>query len=42
VKELLDKANANWKVIEKLINEGKLVEVQYKEKKFYMRKLLGR
>ena len=42
VKKLLEKANANWKVIEELINEGKLVEVKYNDKKFYMRKLLDR
>lgn len=42
VKKFLEKANANWKTIEKFIDEGKLVEVKYKENKFYMRKLPGR
>jgi len=35
----LSKANASWVVIEKLITEDKLVEVEYRDKKFYMRKL---
>ena len=39
VNEFLKKAKANWVVIEKLINEDKLVEVKYKDKKFYIRKL---
>jgi len=39
VSEFLKKAKANWVVIEKLINEDKLVEVKYKDKKFYIRKL---
>jgi wyosine [tRNA(Phe)-imidazoG37] synthetase (radical SAM superfamily) len=37
----LSKAKADWTVIKKLINNGKLVEVKYKDKKFYMRKLPG-
>lgn len=41
VKELLDKAEANWNIIEKLIHEDKLKEVEYKNEKFYVRKLLG-
>lgn len=41
VKELLYKAEANWNIIEKLIHEGKLTEVEYKNEKFYVRKLLG-
>jgi wyosine [tRNA(Phe)-imidazoG37] synthetase (radical SAM superfamily) len=39
VNELLAKAKADWNIIEKLIKEDKLVEVKYKDKKFYMRKL---
>jgi len=39
VNEFLTKAQADWNVIEKLIKEDKLVEVEYKDKKFYMRKL---
>ena len=38
VNEFLTKAQADWNVIEKLIKEDKLVEVEYKDKKFYMRK----
>ncbi len=41
VKEFLRKTKSDWTVIEKLINEGKLVEVEYKDKKFYVRKLVG-
>jgi len=40
VDELLTKAHAVWSVIEKLINEDKLLEVNYQGKKFYMRKLI--
>jgi len=39
VSEFLKKAKANWVLIEKLINGDKLVEVKYKDKKFYIRKL---
>jgi len=40
VNEFLTKAKADWNIIEKLINEDKLIEVTYKNKKFYIRKLL--
>ena len=39
VNNFLSKAKADWSIIEKLIKENKLVEVEYKDKKFYMRKL---
>lgn len=39
VKTLLNKAEKDWAVIEKLVNEDKLVESNYKNKKFYTRKL---
>ena len=39
VNNFLSKAKAGWNIIEKLINEDKLVEVEYKGKKFYMKKL---
>ena len=39
VKELLKKADADWKVVEKLIREGKLIEIEYQGKKYYMRKI---
>ncbi|AMQ17930.1 radical SAM protein [Thermococcus peptonophilus] len=42
VRELLRKANADWGVVEKLLKEGKLIELEYNGKKFYMRKLKSR
>jgi wyosine [tRNA(Phe)-imidazoG37] synthetase (radical SAM superfamily) len=39
VTQFLKKAKADWKIIEKLIHEKKLVEVAYENRKFYMRKL---
>lgn len=38
VNNFLSKARADWSIIEKLIKDNKLVEVEYKDKKFYMRK----
>ena len=37
--ELLKKADTDWKVVEKLIEDGSLMEVEYQGRKFYMRKL---
>jgi len=37
--EILRKAKAGWDIIEKLIEDGKLAETEYQEKKFYIRKL---
>ena len=42
VQELLNRAGVGWEVVEKLINEGKIIELRYREHKFYMRKLPGR
>ena len=42
LRELLRKANADWSVVEKLINEGKLIELEYNGRRFYMRKLRSR
>lgn len=42
LKELLKKANVDWPTVEKLIEEGKLIELEYGEKRFYMRKLKSR
>ncbi len=42
VKEFLSKAGSGWDIIEKLIEENKLVERMYRGKRFYMRKLPGR
>ncbi len=39
VLEFLRKDASSWKVIEKLLSEEKLVELEYKDDKFYMRKL---
>jgi len=39
VNEFLKKANENWTIIEKLIAENKLIETEYKDNKFYIRKL---
>ncbi|AFK22560.1 radical SAM protein [Pyrococcus sp. ST04] len=42
VKELLKKANASWEIVERLIEEGKLIVLEYNGVKFYMRKLKSR
>lgn len=39
VERLLDKTGVGWEVIERLIGEGKLVEMEYQGNRFYMRKL---
>jgi wyosine [tRNA(Phe)-imidazoG37] synthetase (radical SAM superfamily) len=39
VKKLLAKAGEGWAVVEELINEDRLMEVVYRGKKFYTRKL---
>jgi len=39
VAKFLKKANADWDIIIKLINEDKLKEVKYKNKEFYIRRL---
>jgi len=39
VKEFLKKADADWSIIEKLLQEGKLVELEYEGNIYYMRKL---
>jgi len=41
VTEFLSKAKADWSVVEKLINEKKMVETEYREKRFYARKLMA-
>jgi len=41
VNEFLKRAGANWTVIEKLVNKDRLIEVEYKNKKFYLRKLMN-
>jgi wyosine [tRNA(Phe)-imidazoG37] synthetase (radical SAM superfamily) len=42
VEEFLKKACANWRVIEKLLKENKLIELEYEGNKYYVRKLPGR
>jgi wyosine [tRNA(Phe)-imidazoG37] synthetase (radical SAM superfamily) len=39
VKEFLRKANADWQIIEKLLRENKIIELDYEENIYYMRKL---
>jgi wyosine [tRNA(Phe)-imidazoG37] synthetase (radical SAM superfamily) len=39
VEKLLEKANMNWRVIERLLTQKKLREVEYEGNKFYMRSL---
>jgi len=39
VMEFLKKANTDWGVIEKLIKDGRLLELEYEGRKFYARKL---
>lgn len=39
VEKLLEKANANWRIIEDLLSQEKLREVEYAGSKFYMRSL---
>ena len=42
VEEFLKKACANWRVIEKLLEENKLIELEYEGNRYYMRKLLNK
>ena len=39
VRELLRRDNAGWEVVERLIREGKLVELKYEGHKFYIKRL---
>jgi len=41
VSELLDKLDTGWDVVQNLIQNGKLMEIEYRNKKFYARKLPG-
>jgi wyosine [tRNA(Phe)-imidazoG37] synthetase (radical SAM superfamily) len=42
VKKLLSKASSDWGIVETLIEENKLLELDYRNKKFYMRKIPSR
>lgn len=39
VRALLEKAQADWGAVRRLIQENKLIEVEYENRKFYMRRL---
>jgi hypothetical protein len=39
VKNLLEKADADWQVVEKLLSENKLEEIEYEGNTYYLRKL---
>jgi wyosine [tRNA(Phe)-imidazoG37] synthetase (radical SAM superfamily) len=39
VEEFLRKANSCWQIIEKLLREGKIVELEFEGNRYYMRKL---
>lgn len=41
VREFLRKANTSWQLIEELLDQGKLVELEFEGDKYYMRKLLN-
>jgi wyosine [tRNA(Phe)-imidazoG37] synthetase (radical SAM superfamily) len=41
VNKLLHESGSSWSVVEKLIEEGKMIQTEFNEKKFYMRKLPG-
>jgi hypothetical protein len=42
VEHLLKKANADWGVVERLIEERKLIEMQHEGHVFYMRRIESR
>jgi len=42
LRELLRRSNADWSRVEKLLREGKLIELEYRGKRFYMRALPSR
>ena len=42
VKEFLKKANTDWRVVEKLLEEHKLTELEYEGNRYYMRRLPSR
>jgi len=42
VKEFLKKAEADWSVVGKLINNGKLIKLEYEKHRYYMRKIPSR
>ncbi|XRP97282.1 radical SAM protein [Methanocaldococcus sp. 16A] len=42
IKELLNKANISFDIIEKMVNEGKLIKLEYNGEIFYMKKIKSR
>lgn len=40
VRALLNKAQADWQIVEKLISEGKLVKTEYLEEQYYLRRFM--
>jgi len=42
VEEFLKKAKADWHVIEKLLEEDRLIELEYERNRYYMRRLPSR
>jgi len=42
VKDLLYRANENWSLVEKLLDEKRLVETQYNDQWYYLRNLSGK
>jgi wyosine [tRNA(Phe)-imidazoG37] synthetase (radical SAM superfamily) len=42
VEEFLKKANADWRFIEKLLKEDRLIELEYEGNRYYMRRLPSR
>ncbi|WP_461865462.1 radical SAM protein [Thermococcus sp.] len=42
VRKLLEKADADWSVVENLLKAGKLIRLEYNGKRFYMRRLKSR
>jgi len=42
VKKFLVKAKADWSIIQKLMQKNLIIETEYHEKKYYMRRLQGR
>lgn len=42
VRKLLAKANGEWAMVENLLNKGSLIEIEYANHKYYMRKLPSR
>lgn len=42
VEKLLEQAGADWSIVEGLIRQGRLIELDYHDRKFYIKKLPGR